>query len=105
MHGRGDDEHRWKKTRPRSLLTRPRIGVLLSTLTDEYAATVLDGARRAAAVHGVHLLAFVGGDLDSSVRNDRQRNHIFSLVSSNNIDALVVLSGAIGNLCGLDPVA
>src|SRR4051794_6249115 len=91
------DNLRWRKVRPRAPLTRPRVGVLVSTLTDEYAATVLDGARRAALVHGAHLLAFVGGDLESSVRNDRQRNHIFSLVGSNNVDALVVISGALGN--------
>jgi DNA-binding LacI/PurR family transcriptional regulator len=86
-------------------LARRRIGVLLADLVDPYQAAVLEGAREAARSRAVDLVCFVGGELESPRLGERQRNHVFSFVSKENVDAVLVMAGAIGNRCGWDRLA
>jgi DNA-binding LacI/PurR family transcriptional regulator len=80
--------------------TRPRIGLLLSNLADEYQAEVLQGARETARARGAHLLCFAGGPLASSRRGSAEQNRIYDLVGRENVDALAIVTGAIGLDCG-----
>jgi phosphoserine phosphatase RsbU/P len=100
-----DRDHRFRSLKPLSRSARPRIGVLLSDLVDEYQAAVLQGARDAALIRGAHILCFVGGELDSDGPNEPQRNRIFQFVGTENIDALLVFAGAVGNRCGFEVLA
>src|SRR6266542_2032783 len=79
---------------------RPRLGIFISTLVDEYQTAVLAGAREAARARGAHLLCFVGGSLQSSGPRHVQRNRIFSLASRENIDALAIVAGSVAQECG-----
>jgi sigma-B regulation protein RsbU (phosphoserine phosphatase) len=75
----------------------PRIGILASDLVDEYQAAVIEGARDSALLAGLNLRCFVGGELGSEATNEAQRNRLYDLVGRENVDALVVMAGAIGN--------
>ncbi len=66
---------------------------------------MLEGACEAARSRGVDLLCFVGGELDSPRLGERLRNHVFSFVGRENVDAVLVIAGAIGNKCGWDRLA
>src|SRR4051812_44301238 len=88
------------RSRQSSLAVRRRIGFVVSTIHDEYAAAVLVGARDAAAIRGADLLCFVGGELHSDARNEAQRTQLYEFVGPENTDALLVLTGAVGIQCG-----
>src|SRR5437660_4196219 len=79
---------------------RPRIGLLLSNLTDEYQAAVLQGARETARARGAHLLCFVGGPIASSRPRSAEQNRIYHLIGRENVDALAIVAGAVGLDCG-----
>src|SRR5258706_12767029 len=77
---------------------RPRIGLLLSNLADEYQAAVLQGAHETARARGAHLLCFVGGPLGSS-RRGAERARIYELVARSNVDALAIVAGPLARDC------
>jgi DNA-binding LacI/PurR family transcriptional regulator len=78
----------------------PTIGLLVDCLEDSYQWSVLRGAMDAAYAHGAHLLCFAGGVLDAPRGSGGERNGVFDLAGPKSVDALVVLSGAIGNRVG-----
>ncbi len=86
-----------RKTAPKQ---RPRIGLLLSNLADEYQAAVLQGAHETARARGAHLLCFVGGPLGSSRKKTADRGRVYDLVGRANVDALVVVVGSVASECG-----
>jgi DNA-binding LacI/PurR family transcriptional regulator len=85
---------------PRPKIARRRIGVLLSDLVDDYQAAVLGGACEAARARDIDIFCFVGGELDSPVLGDKMRNHVFSFVAKADLDAVLVIAGALVNRCG-----
>src|ERR1700691_5181569 len=88
-------------TRPQGpLVSRaPRLGVFVDGLVDGYQAAVVAGAYEGTEL-GAHLVCFVGGILGSPLRFATERNQIYQLASKDNIDALILVSGAIGNQIG-----
>jgi sigma-B regulation protein RsbU (phosphoserine phosphatase) len=78
----------------------PSIGFLLDWLEDSrYHWQVLRGAMDAAYDRGANLVCFVGGALAATnMVNDA--NWIFELARPQNVDALLVLSGSLGNAIG-----
>jgi DNA-binding LacI/PurR family transcriptional regulator len=85
---------------PRPKLGRRRIGVLLSDLVDDYQAAVLGGACEAARARDIDVYCFVGGELESPGLGESLRNHVFSFVGKADLDAVLVIAGAIVNRCG-----
>jgi phosphoserine phosphatase RsbU/P len=85
--------------------SRRRIGVLAGNLNDEYQAGVVRGVRAAAQERGAQVRSFVGGELGGHKHNEPERNRLYDLVGPDNVDALIVLSGAIANLCGKETLA
>lgn len=69
---------------------------------DSYQSTVLRGARTAAEERGVQLVTIPGGVLGGPDANGAQRNHLFDLLNPAHLDALIVLSGTLGNHRGVD---
>lgn len=69
---------------------------------DSYQSAVLRGARTAAEERGVHLVTIPGGVLGGPDANGAQRNHLLDLLSPGHLDALIVLSGTLGNHRGVD---
>lgn len=79
---------------------RPTIGLLVDHLEDRYQNTVLRGVADATEEHDVNLVCFAGGGLRSPHRFGSQRNRIYDLAASENLDALLLMSGTLGNYIG-----
>jgi DNA-binding LacI/PurR family transcriptional regulator len=79
---------------------RPKIGLLLSNLADEYQAAVLQGAHETARARGAHLLCFVGGPMAPSRHRTANRSRIYDFIGRANIDALVIVAGSVVTECG-----
>jgi DNA-binding LacI/PurR family transcriptional regulator len=78
----------------------PSIGFLVDYLEDSrYHWQILRGAIREAHDRGAHLLCFVGGTLAAEGQSG-ESNWVFDLARQKNVDALVVLSGSLGNAAG-----
>jgi DNA-binding LacI/PurR family transcriptional regulator len=73
--------------------------VFVDGLVDGYQTAVVAGAYEAAEV-GAHIVCFVGGILASPHRFAIERNHVYALAGKDNLDALILVSGAIGNHVG-----
>jgi DNA-binding LacI/PurR family transcriptional regulator len=72
------------------------IGLLLNTLFDGYEEVLWRGAIRAAEEFDVDLLGFLGGALGEPLG----RSSLFGLVQPGTVDGVVVISPAVGFLCG-----
>src|SRR5580700_5372773 len=75
----------------------PTVGLLVDCLEDSYQWSVLRGAMDAAYDQGAHLLCFAGGVLEAPQGQGGERNGVFDLAGPKSVDALIVMSGAIGN--------
>ncbi|MGZ8437712.1 MAG: substrate-binding domain-containing protein [Candidatus Limnocylindrales bacterium] len=86
-----------------SRTTRPVwLGVLVDRLDGDYQAAVIGGMADAAGQAGINLLCLSGGELHAPTRFSNQRNAVFELAASRDLDGLVVLSGTIANHSGLE---
>jgi DNA-binding LacI/PurR family transcriptional regulator len=84
--------------RPRSG-SRLQLGIVLSDSSEDYQATVLQGARDAAVADGAVIRSFAGGNIGTGRRDDEQRNRIFDFVRTDTVDGLIILTGAISDFC------
>ena len=81
------------------------VGVLVDRLDGDYQAAVIGGMADAAADAGINLVCLSGGELQAPTRFSDQRNAVFELAASTDLDGLVILSGTIANHCGLEHLA
>ncbi len=81
------------------------LGVLVDRLDGDYQAAVIGGMADAAGEAAINLVCLSGGELHAPTRFSEQRNAVFELAGSRDLDGLVVLSGTIANHCGLDDLA
>src|SRR5450432_1741683 len=81
-------------------IARPRIGFLVRAL-DDFQSSVVLAARNATLARDMSFFCFVGGELGS----EPERNRIYQLVGRNNVDALAIMAGTIGNHVGLEALA
>ncbi len=72
-----------------SRASRPTIGMLNSTLVDQHQVQWL-GTVDAARAHGVNLIAFIGRELGHPAGFNAQANAIYDLVSSEQLDGLII---------------
>jgi len=83
----------------------PSIAFLVDHLDDSrYHWQILRGAMDAAYDRGANLVCFVGGAL-APADQPSDANRVFDLARPKNADAVIVLSGSIGNLVGSDALA
>jgi DNA-binding LacI/PurR family transcriptional regulator len=80
----------------------PTVGFLVDWLEDSYQWSILRGALDAARDHGANLLCFAGGILGAPASEGGARAGVFDLVGPENVDALVILSGTLGNHVGAE---
>src|SRR3954465_6833245 len=85
--------------------SRFRLGVLVSDSSEEYQAGIVQGVREVAVAERMILRSFAGGNLGSGRKDDEKRNEIFDLVRPDIVDALVILSGPIGDYCSEEQIA
>lgn len=74
----------------------PIIGLLLDNLFEEYEENIWAGIVKASEERGVNLICFLGGSLKSPEMFHAQRNILYKLVSHNNVDGFIAISGSIG---------
>jgi phosphoserine phosphatase RsbU/P len=84
---------------------RPRIGVLVDDLLDPYQAGLLQAARDAALARGASLWCFVGGEIAGHRPGELERNKLYDFVNRENVSALAIMMGPIGNAIGLEGLA
>ena len=84
---------------------RPTLGLFVDWLEDDYQTAVLCGVADAARQQDANVLCFAGGGLDSPDRFAFRRNRTFDLATANNIDALIVVAGSLGNHVGPEGVS
>jgi len=93
---------------PQSRITgglRPTLGLFVDWLEDDYQTAVLCGVADAARQQDANVLCFAGGGLKSPDRSGYRRNRTFDLATAENIDALIVVAGALGNHVGPEGVS
>ncbi|MCX4244849.1 diguanylate cyclase [Paraliomyxa miuraensis] len=78
------------------------LGLLTDALDATYQSTVLRGAAEAAREHGAGLRCFATGVLRSSLPASAQRNVLLDMVGPHNVDALIVMAGALANEVGIE---
>lgn len=79
---------------------RATLGLLVDWLEDGYQNSVLTGVADAARRADVNLICFAGGVLGSPHRFGLQRNAVHDLAGPENVDGLMIMSGALGNHIG-----
>ncbi len=84
---------------------RPTLGLFVDWLEDDYQTAVLCGVSDAARQQEASVLCFAGGVLGSPDRAGLRRNCAFDLATSENIDALIVVAGSLGNHVGPEGVS
>jgi PAS domain S-box-containing protein len=77
--------------------SRLRIGLLVNYLGDKYQTAVTSGVADVAQEQDANLICFAGGRLGSPHRLDIQRNLLYEMASQENVDGLVILSGALSS--------
>ncbi len=80
----------------------PRVGFVVDWLEDTYQTAILAGASSVARERGASLVALPGGVLGADHAHGRCRNTLFKLIDPAHYDALVVMTGTLGNAQGGD---
>ncbi len=81
---------------------RYKIGLLLVSLFDDYASGVWSGVVQSAKESDCDLNCYVGGTLESKYNFDYQRNVIYDLINTNDVDGLIIMSGCLSNFTGIE---
>lgn len=81
---------------------RPTLGLFVNNLTAGYQNALLQGVEELARERDVNVLCFVGGELRSAGQPADPGNVLYDLLANDNVDGLIIASGAIGTPVGLD---
>jgi diguanylate cyclase (GGDEF)-like protein len=76
---------------------RRTIGFLVDSIDESYQSAVFGGVVEVARSTGVNVLCFCGGALSDE---NAARNSVFDWATAENVDGIVVMSGAVGNVAG-----
>lgn len=90
---------------PPKRLSQPTLGLLVDWLEGDYQTELVRGVADAARERSVNLVCFTGGVLNSPLRGSLQRNHIYELAGPENVDGILVMSGALGSHVGKEELS
>lgn len=79
---------------------RKSIALLLDRLSLEYGTHLRRSIERAATARGISVLTVAGQSLGDSEASARAQNQIYSLISSERVDGVIIVSSRVGNHCG-----
>lgn len=82
---------------------RKTIGLLIDWAS-EYQMKIVFGAVDAAKNHDVNLIVIEGGCLGSNRLHDDQRNMLYQMVKTNDIDGIIVISPGVSHFSGPGPL-
>lgn len=80
------------------------IGVLVSDLFDSYQQTLLGGLQAYADKEKVRILTFVGGVIDPQINSYSVDRTVYSRISRESVDVLLLLTGPLSVECGIEGV-
>ncbi len=89
----------------RSRTHRPTIGLLTHGAGDPNSQAVWEGVQSAASEQGAHVISFPGKPLCSPHGFEAQANIIYDLIGPENVDGLVIWSGALCHRVDLPVIA
>lgn len=78
----------------------PTIGYLMFNFDAGYQLAVWQGVDDAIREHGANIISYVGGHLDAP--ESKQRNIVYDLVDTANLDGLIVMSSTLGSRVTLE---
>ncbi len=78
----------------------PTIGYLMFNFDAGYQLAVWQGVDDAIREHGANIISYVGGHLDAP--ESKQRNVVYDLVETANLDGLIVMSSTLGSRVPLE---
>ncbi|MBN2443465.1 MAG: substrate-binding domain-containing protein [Spirochaetales bacterium] len=81
--------------------SRLTIGILVNNYYDKYTYAIWKGVKKAVDECEGKVLCFVGGSLNNPFFNNSQKNAVFDLVNTNNVDGILVVSSSIGTYIDL----
>lgn len=81
----------------------PRVALAVDWLEDTYQTEVLRGASAVAQERGVTLVVLPGGVLGAHHSHGEERNPLYKLITPQQYDALVMMTGTLGNASASDP--
>jgi PAS domain S-box-containing protein len=85
--------------------TRLTIGVLVDQMGEAYQTTIISGIAEVAHERDANLICFASGSLiPPSGEPKYDRNNFYDLVSPENVDGLIVMSGALGSHAGTEAI-
>src|ERR1043166_4269893 len=82
-------------TAPDQAKARTTIGIFGSHWMANYQTSVLEGAVDAAREYALNLIAYSGGEIESTKLDNINLNVIYKLATSHNMDALLFLTTAL----------
>jgi sigma-B regulation protein RsbU (phosphoserine phosphatase) len=81
------------------------IGVLVDSLYYYYSTDILNGILHSARAHDVRVLCFVGGWIETPAALGNRGNFLYDLVSRQNVEGLLMVTGSFGNYCSQEVLA
>lgn len=82
--------------------SRPTIGLLTSQISDSNGQALCLGVVDTALRAGADIVCFVGGELQSNIGFEAQKNILYHLVNSSRLDGLVLWLASLVNFVGSD---
>jgi HD-GYP domain-containing protein (c-di-GMP phosphodiesterase class II)/DNA-binding LacI/PurR family transcriptional regulator len=84
--------------------SRLTIGMITDWVGDQYQLDILLGASDFARQKDVNFLCFEGGGIDARNEYESRRNKVYDLISAENVDGLIILSGSIANFASMESI-
>ncbi|MBN2443765.1 MAG: hypothetical protein JXJ04_20555, partial [Spirochaetales bacterium] len=74
---------------------RKRIGFLVDWIDNDYQVNLLSGIELGACAYDFDVFTFVGGFLENPDTNSRGQHDIFSFVTPETVDAIIISSSSL----------
>lgn len=71
------------------------IGIFITDLDDTYQTQILAGIEEAVSGQNIKLLSFIGGSIDYGKAYQTERNPVYNLLNTKNVDILMLMSGSL----------
>lgn len=81
-----------------------RIGLIMTELTDSYQNSIFAGIEQEIKRINAKLFCFIGGSLGYNIPTQIHKNSLYSLIDPQNVDVIILMTGALCIVSNLDEV-